>query len=516
MLWQMDDDDTQRRRLDLEKEERAKARWTMLRNALLKKKNGGVDDDVISSSNYSINAFPGFNLLDRTIFNSSTDSDGDTPPTTTTTTAVTNRDDHEYHLVRNSYTPNSRTNANPRPISFITRETSIIDPYSHIKYNGIDNTGNVRVWDAESTLAAFILSIILDDYEDIVELLKVKIDENDTADEHQQRRSIVHLRRDIRSMIMTRPRTSLLRDNSSSSSSSSNPQSSLSDDACNILELGAGQAGLAALAITNMAHLYNGTDIIKSLSTVITDGHPTCVANNKVCARLVSSISSSINGSSSSSRVSLQVESLCWDSSIDVGGDTCQRINKLVDNENWFTNTITTTNTKNKEEEEEEDQHRQRPAYHLVLASDCTHFTNYHDGLLLTIARTLIVGGVALLCQPRRGTTLDEFMTLITVVNDNTNNNNSGIGPLFCMTMYEEFHAKITTMHKSLMMDKEGGSIKSNADDDEDDTSVKSLLERSYDPNRHLPLLLVLVKLRPYDETIDGDIVRGYHNNITR
>ena len=513
MLWQMDDDDTQRRRLDLEKEERAKARWTMLRNALLKKKNGGVDDDVISSSNYSINAFPGFNLLDRTIFNSSTDSDGDTPPTTTTTT-VTNRDDHEYHLVRNSYTPNSRTNANPRPISFITRETSIIDPYSHIKYNGIDNTGNVRVWDAESTLAAFILSIILDDYEDIVELLKVKIDENDTADEHQQRRSIVHLRRDIRSMIMTRPRTSLLRDNSSSSSS--NPQSSLSDDACNILELGAGQAGLAALAITNMAHLYNGTDIIKSLSTVITDGHPTCVANNKVCARLVSSISSSINGSSSSSRVSLQVESLCWDSSIDVGGDTCQRINKLVDNENWFTNTITTTNTKNKEEEEEEDQHRQRPAYHLVLASDCTHFTNYHDGLLLTIARTLIVGGVALLCQPRRGTTLDEFMTLITVVNDNTNNNNSGIGPLFCMTMYEEFHAKITTMHKSLMMDKEGGSIKSNADDDEDDTSVKSLLERSYDPNRHLPLLLVLVKLRPYDETIDGDIVRGYHNNITR
>lgn len=501
-----DDNDTQRSsRLDLEKEERAKARWTMLRNALLKKKNGGADDDVISSSNYSINAFPGFNLLDRTIFNSSTDNDGDTPPTTTT---ATNRDDHEYHLVRNSYTPNSRTNANPRPMSFITRETSIIDPFSHVKYNGIDNTGNVRVWDAESALAAFLLSIILDDYEDIVELLKAKIDENDTADEHQRRQGIVNLRRDIRSMIMTRPRTFLLRDNSSSS----NPQSSLSDDACNILELGSGQAGLVALAMTNMAHLYNGTDIIKSLSIVITDGHPTCVANNKVCARLVSSISSSINGSSSSSsRVSLQVESLCWDSSIDAGGETCQRINKLVDNENWITNTNTTTNTKNKEEEE--DQHRQRPAYHLVLASDCTHFTNYHDGLLLTIARTLIVGGVALLCQPRRGTTLDEFMTLIAVVNNTNNNNNNGIGPLFRMTMYEEFHAKITTMHKSLMMDKEGGSIKSNADD-EDDTSVKSLLERSYDPNRHLPLLLVLVKLRPYDETIDGDIVRGYHNDV--
>jgi hypothetical protein len=57
--------DVDDRRLDLEKEERVKARWAMLRNALIKKKNlgdgGGADEDVIiPSSNYSINAFPGF------------------------------------------------------------------------------------------------------------------------------------------------------------------------------------------------------------------------------------------------------------------------------------------------------------------------------------------------------------------------------------------------------------------------------------------------------------------------
>lgn len=132
--------------LDLEKQERVKARWAMLRHALLKNTNkrspSSADDDMTSSSNYSMNAFPGFNLLDRTIFNSASD-DGDTPPTTpeATATAVV---EHEYHLVRNSYTPSNNT-SNSRPISFITRETTIIDPYSHIKYNGIDNTGNVRV-----------------------------------------------------------------------------------------------------------------------------------------------------------------------------------------------------------------------------------------------------------------------------------------------------------------------------------------------------------------------------------
>lgn len=341
-----------------------------------------------------------------------------------------------------------------------------------------------------------------------MELLKVKIDESCANEQEQQ--SIVHLRRDVRSMIMTRPRSFLLRNNNSNNKK--NPQSPLSDDACNILELGAGQAGLAGLAIANIAHLYNGMDNIKSLSIVITDGHPTCIANNKVCARLVSSISSSNNKSSTSSGggVSLQVELLCWDSSVDVGVETCTRINKLVDNENWITNIIVNeANVKNKEEEP---QQQQRPVYHLVLASDCTHFTNYHDGLLLTIARTLIVGGVALLCQPHRGSTLNEFMTLTTIVVDNANNN-IGIGPLFRMTLYEECHTKITSMHKSLLLDKESVSSKSNTDDD--DITAKLLLARSYEPNRHLPLLLVLVKLRPYDETIDGDTVRGYHNNIT-
>ena len=38
---------------------------------------------------------------------------------------------------------------------------------SHRNY-GVDNTGNVRVWDAEGTLSGFLLSVVLDEHDCIL------------------------------------------------------------------------------------------------------------------------------------------------------------------------------------------------------------------------------------------------------------------------------------------------------------------------------------------------------------
>merc|ERR1711971_1227944 len=192
---------------------------------------------------------------------------------------------------------------------------------------------------------------------------------------------------------------------------------------CNVLELGAGQAGLAGLALASAASTSctsNCTDTIpkQSLHVVLTDGHPKCVENNKVCAKMLSS-------ESSDSRVSAQsidTHLLLWDSS-SKGADACHEINNLVKKE--------VLQKKSTDEGQ----------YHICLVSDCGHFQDYHAGLLLTIARTLTVNGIALLCQPRRGTSLQNFMTLIETVNEKAMqqteesvNQSANNGPLLQMT----------------------------------------------------------------------------------
>ena len=49
----------------------------------------------------------------------------------------------------------------------------------------------------------------------------------------------------------------------------------------------------------------------------------------------------------------------------------------------------------------------------LILASDCTHFQEFHACLACTIADNLRIGGVALLLQPPRGHSLTNFVTCL-------------------------------------------------------------------------------------------------------
>ena len=175
-------------------------------------------------------------------------------------------------------------------------------------------------------------------------------------------------------------------------------------------------------------------------------------------------------GNDNISQAQVEANLLLWDSS-SKGADACGQINNIVKG------TVTSNATVDGGQ------------YQICLASDCVHFQDFHDGLLLTIARTLAVNGVALLCQPRRGTSLQNFMTLVDAVNDSNDDQ------LFEMTLFEDFYPKVSDMHTSLLLEAEEGASNKN---------------RIYDPNWHRPLLLVLQKLRPYSEEIDGEVARQH------
>ena len=443
---------------DIQKKERVKARWGLLRQALLGNdttncNTSNKNDKGRFSNEHSMNSFPGFKVLDRTILprNSNDDENNDI--------------DDNWDIVQYSY-----TTTNGHTIKFQTREAKEQQPTNEQKStiqsrveallshrtHGVDNTGNVRVWDAEGILAGFLLSTMLNGGDSTV----LELDEQ--TDAH-----LSDLRNSLHSILN-------IEDGSTEDQTT-----------CNVLELGAGQAGLAGLALASAAstctsNCTEGSTITtKPLHVVLTDGHPKCVENNKVCAKMLSK--------SSDSRASQSIDThlLLWDSS-SKGRDACNETNNLVKRE--------ASQKKSTDEGQ----------YQLCLVSDCLHFQEYHDGLLLTIARTLKVNGIALLCQPRRGTSLQNFMTLVDAVNEkamqqteDSTNQSANNGPIFQMTLYEHFYPKVSEMHKSLILSEE------TTNDTKQCTSL-------YNPNWHQPLLLVLQKLRPYSEEVDGEVARQH------
>ena len=162
--------------------------------------------------------------------------------------------------------------------------------------------------------------------------------------------------------------------------------------------------------------------------------------------------------------------------------------------------------------------------YDLVLVSDCTHFTEFHADLAVTIGRVLRVGGVCILCQPRRGTSLRLFMEVIHSMNNNknTNKNNSYIhihgedkanhhednendtqSPLFEMDLHKDYNREISQLHQSFLQDE---------DEDETNTNTNTKTN-NYEPNIHYPLLLILKKKRDFQEDIDTNRALGHVKN---
>ena len=75
--------------------------------------------------------------------------------------------------------------------------------------------------------------------------------------------------------------------------------------------------------------------------------------------------------------------------------------------------------------------------------------------------------------------------------------------PLFQMALFEDFHPKVSAMHRSLIVEK-----------NKEHEELES--QSQYEPNWHRPLLLALQMLRSYDEHVDGEAARQHVKSRTQ
>jgi len=255
------------------------------------------------------------------------------------------------------------------------RETrlSLDDLVSHRKNNGVDNTGNICVWDSERTLA-YLLYHHFDDFcsgTDSDNESKILIPTNFLDCEETPRLQAGN-----------RERHPVFR----------------------ILELGTGMAGLSAVAFgLRLAMQRQDKDgentkehekrmATKAIHVTLTDGNPNGVKNNAVNQYLtqLDSLTLSQHNDTYSHYLDLDVkcEKLLWTTDLRIGKDT-------------------------------------RSDQDLVLVSDCVHFQNFHAALATTTLRCLRVGASAIFCQPTRGPSLDNFFKLLSTAVSNTDSSGS-------------------------------------------------------------------------------------------
>ena len=171
------------------------------------------------------------------------------------------------------------------------------------KLHGLDNTGNVRVWTAESLL------------------LKVLCTEN----------------RFCESLCGAR-----------------------------ILELGGGMTGLCGIGLALNLHLPTS-------SVVITDGHPDCVKNQKICIQMSKQ---SLNLFKDD--INIETCLLRW-SKDDILGDLAPI-------------------TKNSTE-----------LFDVIIAADCLFFKDFHDDLIWVLQNSISMDGIIYLLQPTRSNSMALF-----------------------------------------------------------------------------------------------------------
>jgi Lysine methyltransferase len=218
-----------------------------------------------------------------------------------------------------------------------TTRTSLQELVSHHRHEGLDNTGNVCVWDSEKTLAYCLLKYL----------------------------------------------------------ASHNLTWLLPSDQCqspvNILELGAGMAGLAGLSLAQAMQQANPE---KKFRVWLTDGHPQAAQNNRVHAHLMQV------RLQTGSRNPVKCTTLPW--SI----DPPQRASR-----------------------------DDPPPCHIVLVSDCTHFQSFHAHLFFTLAYGVRVNGCIHMCQPHRGNSLQRFLDIVQLTANKAEGTDTT--PLFSMEWLE-------------------------------------------------------------------------------
>lgn len=405
--------------------QRAKGRWAILRNALMSRSRGDSQEDE-PSIRYSIHKFAGFQMLHRNELSNAESKllsercNVDVIPATHVI--------FEYNLPVMS----KILGTNFEPILKVrTTERKIVKPdikelISHQVY-GVDNTGNTRVWDSSNVLAYLIMS----EKKLVRHSTEMAKRNNDEDDFYSDNVPFIGLE-DILSL--------------ASCKTVAEPQEKL-----RVLELGAGMAGLPALSLLSLESFRckEKLDNIPKIEVCLSDGHPLCVENNKICAKLTHSLGHAC------------CEKLLWKSD-EEGLKECESL--LTDIDDIY----------------DTPEERKSCKFDLILVSDCTHFIDFHTDLAATIGRLLRIQGRCMMLQPHRGKSLMKFIRIAESINYGKK---SCSGPLFKIDLHDMFNEKIHDMHKKYVVQ----------------------LENVYDPNIHRPLLLTLTKLRHFEEIIEGN-----------
>ena len=136
-----------------------------------------------------------------------------------------------------------------------------------------------------------------------------------------------------------------------------------------VLELGGGMTALCGLGLATVGECD---------SVVLTDGHPDCVANQRVCLQMTRQHAGGPGQGGSLNRV--KCEQMRW-SKDDILGDVT-RVMNIVGGR----------------------------LFDVIVVADCLFFRDFHDDLLWVLRRCLSQLGVVLLLQPRRADSMQLFL----------------------------------------------------------------------------------------------------------
>jgi SAM-dependent methyltransferase len=244
-----------------------------------------------------------------------------------------------------------------------------------------------------------------------------------------------------------------------------------------VLELGAGMAALPSLALAVLGRYFKkwneqqqegeSLGMYPEIHVTITDGHPKAVANNVAC------IQRTMGGDGKDNNCSIHCCPLLWKRN-EQGRKECQelldRTTSMVDD-----NHDDDDYNKNVHQDNSYDD-----GFDLILVSDCLHFTDFHVDLAMTIGRLLRVGGVCILCQPARGSSVERFLQLIQAMNGTEPTSSS---PLFQVDLHYRYHSDLYEKHVRFMNEQ----------------------DECYIPDIHYPLWLELKKVGNFCEEYHGD-----------
>ena len=369
------------------------------------------------------------------------------------------------------------------------KRLTLDDLVSHRKNKGVDNTGNICVWDSEKTLAYLLYNhfddfftmttttgavICNNNYDNLNTIVCSCHDDNDNDDYDDN---------DIG-------------DTEYEYNKDEKVETSLDNDdrhrhsEVRIMELGTGMAGLSAVALgfrieirqqqQQQQQQYSQPDnecgdddetnkdnhenkkTKKSVQIMLTDGNPDGVKNN--------TINQYLTRLNSNHNLNIKCDILLW----------------------------TTDCSSNDGNGDDGDQD-------VILVSDCVHFQKFHAALAITTFRCLRVGGTAIFCQPTRGPSLDNFLRLLSTATEQPEQQKISVSSPISQSNNNNNNNNSTTKKKKKNSPLMRISWLSHPIIEQKHQEARSKHNDVYDENIHKPKILVITKLR---DMIEEDRLR--------